>query len=621
LTEDTAFSATISTSPTSGATFSVQQTTQPQKGTITAFGSNGSFTYQPNANVFGQDTFSISATDSTGKTGSAVVTLNIASVNDAPAAANDRLVVDSASSVTIDVLTNDSDVEGEQLNVELLTPGPGEAANPEVGTAVVNSSNQIVVSLPTDFRGVTRVRYRAKDSAGGSSEIATVVAFVGTQPFETWYLLDGVVYASDLFASREITAFAAPSRSGNLKFSGDKRVAIIEEVTDNRITALHAVSTQNAEAPQVATAPLAADESFFAYATNHEGSWIAYVIEKANGSRTLWLAPRAAPADRQPVALPGTFEYTEAEGRISPMTFNAAGNALYFVAEDDLPAQRLYRVAVATPTQPEALIADPNPGFISEVGTFFVAPTETHLVANMYVTGHSGLYRVSLPDATQRTLLSPAEGLTSIVADTELTRVAYATLGASIADYTDDRVMMADVSTTPNIRQFVAANASRTGSLLPLEIGPDGNALLLEDSSVVGTSTQVDIAEALGGGASTIVSVPAVNDTSISQQATYDILGDAIVYLWVENGAPTRLIEVKRGAFDQPIDLLPPGSIFGPVYSSDMTTLAVIHQANGSNSGSRVRIVNRSAPGSVIDVTSGPTVPSDIGVFGLVEIE
>lgn len=621
LTEDTAFTATIQSSPTGGATFSVQQTTQPQKGTITAFGSNGSFTYQPNANVFGQDTFSISATDSAGKTGSAVVTLNIAGVNDVPAAANDRLVVASAGTVTIDVLTNDSDVEGEALNVELLTPGQGETPNPEVGTAVVNSSNQIVVSLPTDFRGVTRVRYRAKDSSGGSSEIATVVAFVGTEAFETWYALDGVVYASDLFASREVTAFTAPGRPGNLKFSGNKEVAVIEEVTNNRITALHTVSTQEIEATEIVTAPLAADETVFAYETNHDGSWVAYVIEKTNGTRTLWLAPRAAPADRQAVALPGTYEYTEAEGRISPMTFNAAGNALYFVAENDLSAQRLYRVAVATPTQPEAMIADADPSFISQVGTFFVAPTETHLVADMYVTGHSGLYRVSLPDTTQRTLLSPNEGITSIVGDAELTRVAYTTLGASIPDFTDDRVMMADVSTTPNIRQVVAANASRTEFLLPLQIRPDGDALLLEDSSTVGTSTQVDIAEALVGGSLTVVSEPAVNDTSISQYATYDPSGDSIIYLWVENGAPWRLIEIKRGAFDQPIDLVPPGSVYGPVYSSDMATLAVTHQESGSSLGSRVRIVNRSAPGSLIDVTSGQPVPTEIALFGLVETE
>jgi Tol biopolymer transport system component len=616
--EDTTLSATIQTNATAGATLTVEQTSQPAKGTVTAFAANGSFTYQPNPDVSGTDTFTVRATDSAGKNGTATITLNIASVNDNPVAANDRFVLASASTIDLDVLANDSDVEGDALSVELVSAAAGELPNPEVGTAQVAANQHIVVSLPPDFRGVTRVRYRAKDQAGGMSEVFTAVAFVGTQPFETWYSVDGIVYANDLFVARQITNFGAPSRSGKVKFSTNKSVAVIEEVMDNRITGLHAVSTQSVGAPQPVTQALAADENIFTYVVNSDGSWIAYVVDKTNGPRTIWLVEREAPAERQAIVLPGSFAYIE-DSQISPMTFNAAGDALYFVAQSDNLTERLYRASVADPAQPTAIIADADPLFISQVGAFFVAPAETHLVANMDISLHSGLYRVSLPNPTQLTLLSPAEGLRSIVTNNDVTRVAYATTGGS--GYTDDRVFIADVSTTSNWREFVAADASRTGALLPVQVRPDGNAILLEDSSGVDSEFQVDIAEALGDGSSSVISVPAaLGESVISQRAIYDATGDSVIYHRVSNSGPWRLIETRRGAFDQPQDLQTPGHMYAPVFSTDMTVLATVHNRNApEDSIFRVRLVNRSAPGAMIDLTSGPAIPIEIGVHGVVE--
>ena len=619
-TEDTTLSATVQTNATLGATLTVEQTSQPQKGTVTAFAANGSFTYQPNPNVSGTDTFTVRASDSAGKNGTATITLNVASVNDNPVAANDRFVLASTSTIDLDVLANDSDVEGEALSVELVAAVEGELPNPEVGTAQVAANQHIVVSLPPDFRGVTRVRYRAKDQAGSVSDVSTVVAFVGTQPFETWYSVNGIVYANDLFAARQVTNFGAPSLAGKVKFSTNKSVAVIEEVTDNRITALHAVSTQGVGAPQPVTQALAADESIFAYVVNNDGSWIAYVVDKTNGPRTLWLVEREVPAERQAIVLPGSFAYIE-DSQISPMTFNVAGDALYFVAQSDNLTERLYRASVADPAQPTAIIADADPLFISQVGAFFVAPAETHLVANLYISGHSGLYRVSLPNPSQLTLLSPAEGLRSIVTNNDVTRVAYATTGAGDSSYADDRVFIADVSTTSNWREFVAADPSRTGALLPVQVRPDGNAILLEDSSGADSEFQVDIEEALGDGSSTVISVPAApGESAISQRAIYDPTGDSVIYLRVSNSGPWRLIETRRGAFNEPVDLLTPGSMYAPVFSTDMTVVAAVHSRNvPEDSIFRVRLVNRSAPGAMIDLTSGPAIPTEIGVHGVVE--
>ncbi len=619
-TEDTALSATIQTIVTSGATLTVEQTSQPQNGTITAFAANGTFTYQPNANAFGADTFTVRASDSAGKTGTATITLNIANVNDAPVATNDRFVLASASSIDLDVLSNDSDVETQALSVELVTAAAGEPSNPEVGTAQVAANQHIIVSFPSEFRGVTRLRYRVKDQDGGMSDVSTAVAFVGTQPFEMWYLVDGVVYAHNLLQARQISTFEAPSRSGRVKFSTDKGVAVIEEVRDDRVAALVAVPTRGTEAPQLLTQPLASDEAISTYLVNTDGSWTAYVIEKTSGERSLWLVALEAPAERQEVVLPETFMYFEQEMLTSPMTFNTAGTALYFVARNENGVQRLYRAPVSDPAQPIAVIADPDPVMFSWVGTYFLDPTETYVVADLQVGTDFGLHRVSLADPTERTRLSPPGAISSIVANETVTRVAYNVFGDSNA-YTDDTVFAADVSTTPNWTEYVAADAARTGPLQPVTIGPDGQGVLIQDWSKVGDVFHIDLSEALGDGSLNIISVaPAAGTTSSSTNAVYGSTGDSVIYQWTSSFAPWRLIETRRGSFDEPIDLVAPGVVYPPVFSKDLTMLATTHSYNVSgNSIFRVRLVNRGVPGAMIDLTSGQTVPHDIAAYGFVE--
>lgn len=66
-----------------GGTLGVDSFTQPANGTL-MLNADGTFTYTPNANFFGVDTFTYTATDGTSASGSATVTVNVANVDDAP---------------------------------------------------------------------------------------------------------------------------------------------------------------------------------------------------------------------------------------------------------------------------------------------------------------------------------------------------------------------------------------------------------------------------------------------------------------------------------------------------------------------------------------------------------
>ena len=79
---------------------------------------DGSVTYTPNPNVSGTDTFSYTVADSQGaQSSSTQVTIDVASENDFPVAENDVATTDEDVAVIIDVLANDTDVEGGLVEV------------------------------------------------------------------------------------------------------------------------------------------------------------------------------------------------------------------------------------------------------------------------------------------------------------------------------------------------------------------------------------------------------------------------------------------------------------------------------------------------------------------------
>lgn len=95
--------------------------TQPANGTVD-LNANGTFTYTPNAQFDGTDTFTYHATDGTADSNTATVTIEVAGTNDAPTANNDTYSTseDAVLTVTLPengVLENDTDPEDDTLNV------------------------------------------------------------------------------------------------------------------------------------------------------------------------------------------------------------------------------------------------------------------------------------------------------------------------------------------------------------------------------------------------------------------------------------------------------------------------------------------------------------------------
>jgi hypothetical protein len=120
---------------------------------------NGTITYIPNANFNGTDTITYRVSDGQGGFANATVTVTVTPVNDAPVDRGEVATTIGGSSITVPVLTNASDVDGDKLSVI--------SATPSVGVAVINADGSITYTPPPEFDGVATITYVVSDGNGG----------------------------------------------------------------------------------------------------------------------------------------------------------------------------------------------------------------------------------------------------------------------------------------------------------------------------------------------------------------------------------------------------------------------------------------------------------------------
>ena len=128
-------------------------------GSITQNG--GNLEYTPALNFNGADTFTYTITDGA-LTDTATVTITVISVNDAPVAGADRAGVVENESVAIPVLSNDTDVENNTLEVFALGP------KPDHGTAMIGNGGLIIYTPDSNYVGLDSFTYRISDGFGGT---------------------------------------------------------------------------------------------------------------------------------------------------------------------------------------------------------------------------------------------------------------------------------------------------------------------------------------------------------------------------------------------------------------------------------------------------------------------
>ena len=167
----------VNDSDVDGDTLTASLVSDVAHGTLN-LSSDGSFTYTPDADFHGTDTFTYLANDGSEDSQTATVTLTVTPVNDAPTAVDDLYSVAVDGTLTVNVavglLVNDADVDGDALTAVLVDDVTD-------GTLSLAADGSFTYSPTSGFHGVDSFTYRSSDGTLESS-VTTVTIQVNSVP-------------------------------------------------------------------------------------------------------------------------------------------------------------------------------------------------------------------------------------------------------------------------------------------------------------------------------------------------------------------------------------------------------------------------------------------------------
>uniref|UniRef100_UPI0003729C2B Ig-like domain-containing protein n=3 Tax=Vibrio splendidus TaxID=29497 RepID=UPI0003729C2B len=167
--EDTPVSGTLSASDEDGDDLSFSKATEPSNGTVVV-DENGDWTYTPNENYNGNDSFTVIVDDGNGGTDTITVNVGVTPVNDAPIG-ND-LSVTTDEDTTVSGTLNATDADGDSLTFS-------KGTDPSNGSVVVDENGNWTYTPDENYNGSDSFTVVVSDGNGGTE---TITVGVGVLP-------------------------------------------------------------------------------------------------------------------------------------------------------------------------------------------------------------------------------------------------------------------------------------------------------------------------------------------------------------------------------------------------------------------------------------------------------
>jgi uncharacterized repeat protein (TIGR01451 family) len=241
----------------------------PTNGTAIIAGTN--VVFHPATNFIGTATAGYTITDGKGGTNSALIIINV--TNRPPVALNDAASTPVNTSVTIPVLANDSDPDGQALSIVNVSPTNG--------TASITGTN-VLFNPATNFIGTATIGYTISDGNGGTNSALIIINVTNRPP----------VAGNDSTSTPENVPVTIP-------------VLANDSDPDGQVLTIVDVSPTNG------SASISGTNIVFNPATNFVGTATAgYTITDGNGGTNSALVSISV-TNRPPLANPDSFSMAE----------------------------------------------------------------------------------------------------------------------------------------------------------------------------------------------------------------------------------------------------------------------------------------------------------------------
>jgi len=148
----------------------------PTYGTLSGTAPN--LTYTPDEDYNGDDNFSFLVNDGTVDSEAATIDISVTPVNDSPVAVEDIANTKQNRMVTINVISNDTDVDGaiDSSSITIIL-------SPSNGSIAINGDGTVSYTPTSDFIGTDAFTYTVQDNNGALSNEAMVTITV-KEPIE-----------------------------------------------------------------------------------------------------------------------------------------------------------------------------------------------------------------------------------------------------------------------------------------------------------------------------------------------------------------------------------------------------------------------------------------------------
>ncbi|MGZ8784179.1 MAG: Ig-like domain-containing protein, partial [Acidimicrobiia bacterium] len=244
-------------------------------------------TYTPAAGWTGVDTFTYTVSDGNGGFDSGTVTVTVTAVpNQPPAANDDSMVTDEDVALTIPVLANDSDPDGDAITVSAVNEG--------AHGAVTKTATSITYTPDGDWSGIDSFSYSITDGHGGWATAAVVIT---VKPVN-----DPPLARDDYKGTPQATAVSVPVLVNDFDVDGDPLA--VAGVSPGS----HGVTTTDGRRVTYSPDPGWTGTDFFTYTVTdgHGGSdnaTVAIAVGIANRPPTITVKGDTSVREDEPLAL------------------------------------------------------------------------------------------------------------------------------------------------------------------------------------------------------------------------------------------------------------------------------------------------------------------------------